>query len=216
MQSFIKRRIWILSIILCISLLFSTKNSFAALPKIGEQAPNFSLPDQHGKIHTLSQYRGKIVILAFYPADFTVGCTMEAHVNTEYYKKYVKNGITLLGISVQTPQSHKAFCETYGIPYTLLADTTGKVAREYGVLGKPFPGKFPKQAWYKDPKRSAKLYYKLNPKTPPGLAKRVTFIIGKHGKIAYIDTQVNKHILTCAPRWIYWVQTHRKLLSTKY
>jgi peroxiredoxin Q/BCP len=185
------------------------------MPKVGQMAPNFFLPDQNGKLHRLSDYKGKIVVLAFYPADFTKGCTLEAHVNSHYYPQYKKEGIVLLGISVQTPKSHKAFCETEGISYTLLADTQGKVASLYGVFEKANmeASKISPQAWYAHPKKSAFLYAKDNPHPIQGYAKRVTFIIGKSGKIAYIDPDVNQHLLTCAKDWLSWINAHKALLE---
>jgi len=182
---------------------------------VGEKAPDFSLPDQNGKIHHLSDYRGHVVLLAFYPADFTKGCTLEAHVNSEHVKQYHDAGLTPIGISVQTQASHKAFCETYGIRYTLLADSKGEAAASYGVLGAPFTGQFPKRAWYANPAQSAKTYYKLNPGSAIGMAKRVTFIMGKNGRIAYVDDDVNSHLATCATDWINWAKAHKALLNAK-
>jgi peroxiredoxin Q/BCP len=182
---------------------------------VGEKAPSFTLPDQNGKIHRLSDYKGKVLVLAFYPADFTKGCTLEARVNTEHYNDYKAAGLTLIGISVQTAKSHKAFCETYGIPFTILADTKGTMAASYGVLGPAFSGKFPEAAWYADPKKSSAVYHGLNQKPFSRLAKRVTFIVGKNGKIAYVDEDVNTHIATCATNWIKWAKTHQSALNAK-
>lgn len=186
----------------------------SAMPKVGEKAPDFALPDQNGKIHRLSDYKGKILLLAFYPADFTKGCTLEAHINTEHQNDYKAAGITVFGISVQTAASHKAFCQTEGIRYTLLADSTGKVASEYGVLGGGV-SKFPEQAWYNHPKQYAALYAKTNPHPVNGLANRATFIVGRNGRIAYIDTAVDDHLRTCAQDWISWVKQHRAELDRK-
>ncbi len=210
----------VFAFILCVGALTQAANAgesdpFQRILAVGETAPDFSLPDQNGKVHHLSEYKGKIVVLAFYPADFTKGCTLEAHVNTEYFKQYQAAGLTLIGVSVQTPESHKAFCEKYGIPYTILADSKGVMAARYGVLGAPFAGKFPDKAWYSNPKESAALYYKLNPGQVPGLAKRITFIIGKNGKIAYVDSNVDSHLQTCAPDWINWAKGHAALLNAK-
>ena len=106
----------------------------ASAPAVGMVAPNYVLPDQDGQIHTLASDKGKTLLLAFYPADFTGGCTLEAHSLTSAYKDLKALGVTVYGVSVQDPKSHKSFCSKEGIPYTLLADTEKKMAAAYGVL----------------------------------------------------------------------------------
>ena len=161
----------------------------SGMPQIGQKAPNFTLQDQDGKTHHLKDFRGQIVLLAFYPADFTTGCTIEAHTMTAAYKDFRAAGITPIGVSVQDVQSHKAFCEKEGIPYTLLADSQRKVATRYGVLMQ-----IPKMG---------------------GVADRVTFIVGKKGHIVYVDPNVNQHLTSCAADWIAWVKGHPDLCDSQ-
>jgi len=97
-------------------------------------APEFSLPDQDNKTRNLKDYRGKTVILAFYPADMTGGCTLEARGLTQSLQEFVSRNVQVFGISVQDVASKKKFCETEGITYPLLADVEKKTAANYGVL----------------------------------------------------------------------------------
>lgn len=99
----------------------------------GKKAPDFALPDQDGKIHKLSDFRGKPVVLYFYPKDDTPGCTKEACSFRDSYAAYKKAGVTVLGVSVDDPKSHAKFREKYDLPFTLLADTEKKVVKDYGV-----------------------------------------------------------------------------------
>jgi peroxiredoxin Q/BCP len=101
----------------------------------GKQAPDFSLPDESGKMHKLSDYRGKSVVLYFYPADDTPGCTAEACDLRDDYHKYQKAGAVILGVSPDDEASHEAFKKKYKLPFTLLADKGHKVSELYGVWG---------------------------------------------------------------------------------
>lgn len=111
---------------------------------IGDQAPIFELPDQNGKIRELSAYRGKKVLLYFYPKDFTLGCTTEACSLRDNFPKF--DGVWVLGISTDSVVSHRKFADKYNLPFTLLADTEKTVVKLYGVykprkfLGKEFLG----------------------------------------------------------------------------
>jgi peroxiredoxin Q/BCP len=106
------------------------------------QAPDFSLPDQDGIIHTLSQYRGKKVLLYFYPKDSTPGCTTEACNFRDGYKDLTKRGLVILGVSKDDSKSHKKFATKYELPFPLLADTEGILCQAYGVWGlKKFMGR---------------------------------------------------------------------------
>jgi peroxiredoxin Q/BCP len=145
---------------------------------VGAAAPAYSLLDQNGKTHTLAQDRGHVVLLAFYPADFTGGCTLEAHSLTAAYPNLQAQRVRVYGVSVQDSASHKGFCTKEGIPYTLLADTSKTASRAYGVL------------------------------MPLGFANRVTYIIGKDGKVAYVDPAVNGHLMTCGADWANWLKAH--------
>ena len=99
----------------------------------GIKAPNFELPDQNGTIHTLEEYRGKKVILYFYPKDNTPGCTKQACGFSERYPQFQEKGAVVLGVSKDSVASHKKFEEKYGLSFTLLSDTERKVIEAYDV-----------------------------------------------------------------------------------
>lgn len=99
----------------------------------GIKAPNFELPDQNGTIHTLEEYRGKKVILYFYPKDNTPGCTKQACGFSERYPQFMEKGTVVLGVSRDTVASHKKFEERYGFVFTLLSDPERKVIEAYDV-----------------------------------------------------------------------------------
>ena len=99
----------------------------------GIKAPNFELPDQNGTIHTLEEYRGKKVILYFYPKDNTPGCTKQACGFSERYPQFMEKGTVVLGVSRDTVGSHKKFEEKYGLVFTLLSDPERKVIEAYDV-----------------------------------------------------------------------------------
>lgn len=101
--------------------------------EVGKKAPDFTLPDQTGKKHRLSDYRGKPVVLYFYPKDDTPGCTKEACSFRDSFAEYKKAGIVVLGVSVDDEKSHEKFIKKYELPFTLLADKDKKVVEKYGV-----------------------------------------------------------------------------------
>lgn len=100
---------------------------------IGTKAPGFTLPDQNGTEHSLSEYRGQKVVLYFYPRDNTAGCTKQACGYAELYPQFKEKGAVVIGISKDGVASHKKFEEKYGLPFTLLSDTERKVIEAYGV-----------------------------------------------------------------------------------
>lgn len=106
------------------------------MPAAGTKAPDFTLPDQGGKEHALSDYRGKWVLLYFYPKDDTPGCTKEACAIRDHYPAFGKLKATVFGVSVDTVAKHKKFADKYDLPFTLLADTEKQVVNAYGVWGK--------------------------------------------------------------------------------
>jgi peroxiredoxin Q/BCP len=108
--------------------------ALAAAPAVGSAAPSFKLQDQNGKYHSLSDYRGKWVVIYFYPKDDTPGCTTQACSFRDNIFAFDKLNAVILGISVDDAASHKAFAEKHGLPFTLLADPTKATAKEYGVL----------------------------------------------------------------------------------
>ena len=99
----------------------------------GNPAPDFTLKDQNGDEHSLSAYKGQWVVLYFYPKDETPGCTTEACTFRDRYQDFRKADITVIGISTDNVKSHKTFADKYNLPFTLLADSTGEVARMYGT-----------------------------------------------------------------------------------
>lgn len=96
-------------------------------------APDFTLADQDGKEHSLSDYKGKWVLLYFYPKDDTTGCTKEACAIRDSFPDFGKLQLTVLGVSTDPVKSHKKFAEKYKLPFTLLADAEKKVVNLYGV-----------------------------------------------------------------------------------
>ncbi|MGB5346126.1 MAG: peroxiredoxin [Woeseia sp.] len=109
--------------------------SFAAAGelKAGAAAPEFTLPDQDGELHSLDDYRDQWLVLYFYPKDDTPGCTTEACEFRDDIFKFRRMGCQVVGVSLDDTASHKAFAEKHGLPFPLLADTTGATAAAYGV-----------------------------------------------------------------------------------
>jgi peroxiredoxin Q/BCP len=133
----------------------------------GKSAPDFTLPDENGKKHKLSDYRGKTVVLYFYPADDTPGCTKEACDFRDDYLKYKAAGAVVLGVSPDDEASHDKFKIKYKLPFPLLADTDHKVAEKYGV--------------WAEKSMFGKKYFGI---------VRSTFIIDGDGKIAKVYDKV--------------------------
>ena len=106
--------------------------------EIGSKAPDFLLPDQNGKVHSLADYKGKKVILYFYPKDMTGGCTAQACSFRDRYPQIQEKGAVVLGVSKDSVESHKRFEEKHGLPFPLLADEALEVITAYDVLK---PGK---------------------------------------------------------------------------
>ena len=100
---------------------------------IGTPAPDFTLPDQNGVTHSLSDYRGQRVVLYFYPKDNTAGCTKQACNFGELYPQFREKGAVILGVSKDSVASHKRFEEKYGLPFTLLSDEDKAVIQAYDV-----------------------------------------------------------------------------------
>ena len=141
--------------------------SFAAdnvVPQVGQSAPTFTLPNQEGKPVSLDTYKGKWVVLYFYPKDMTSGCTREAHEFQNDLAKYQAANAVILGVSVDSVDSHKQFCTKDSLTFSLLSDADKKVVVDYGSLGDYMGFK---------------------------IAKRNTFLIAPDGKIAKVWTGVD-------------------------
>lgn len=104
--------------------------------KVGDAAPDFKLPSGDGSIHSLSDFRGKKVILYFYPKDDTPGCTKEACAFRDSRSLLTKKGAVVIGVSVDSLDSHKKFAEKYNLPFMLLSDEGKKVVKAYGAWKK--------------------------------------------------------------------------------
>lgn len=134
-----------------------------------QKAPDFSLPDQDGKKHKLSDYAGQWVLLYFYPKDDTPGCTKEACSMRDNLPKFAKIKAKIFGISVDSVASHKKFAEKYKLPFTLLADEDKNVVEKYGVwqeksmYGRKYMGTV-RDSFLIDPQgKIAKIYNKVKP-----------------------------------------------------
>ena len=103
---------------------------------LNQKAPNFTLPDQNGKVHTLHEYSGKKVLLYFYPKDDTPGCTTEACNFRDNIQALSDAGLVVLGVSADSVKSHKKFADKFDLPFPLLSDENKEVCEAYGVWGK--------------------------------------------------------------------------------
>lgn len=165
----LKRVGWI-ALVVAVSALLAVSLPGAPVPAVGSVAPGFTLKSQDGNPVTLSQFRGKWVVLYFYPRDMTSGCTIEAHNFQRDQDKFQAANAVVLGVSVDDTKSHEKFCTKEGLTFKLLSDTDHKVSKEYGSLTNLGLVKF---------------------------AKRHTFIIDPEGRIvkAYtdVDSDINQH-----------------------
>lgn len=149
-------------------LLFMRMAQAGDVPKAGQAAPDFNLPDQDGKLHKLMDYSGKWLVLYFYPKDDTPGCTQEACAFRDDLHQLTALGAVVVGVSLDDSSSHAKFAQKYHLPFPLLAGKSSDVAERYGVL--------------------------LN----MGLfkmAKRYTFLINPQGKISkvYDKVETSRH-----------------------
>jgi peroxiredoxin Q/BCP len=144
-----------------------------ALLSVGDKAPAFSTTDQDGKPVRLSDFKGKKVVLYFYPKDDTPGCTKEACNFRDAWPKLRRKKVDILGVSVDDEKSHRKFADKYSLPFTLLADTDKKIVNDYGVWGE--------KSLY------GRKYMGTN---------RVTYLIDEKGKIAAVwpKVKVDDHV----------------------
>jgi peroxiredoxin Q/BCP len=138
------------------------------LPEVGKLAPDFNLPDQNGKQHTLNDYHGKWLVLYFYPKDDTPGCTQEACAFRDDLQQITELGAQVVGVSVDDSSSHAEFAKKYHLPFPLLADKSTETAARYGAL-------------------RDMLFMKV--------AKRYTFLIDPQGNVAkvYLSVETSRH-----------------------
>ncbi|MEW6703079.1 MAG: thioredoxin-dependent thiol peroxidase [Bacteroidota bacterium] len=135
--------------------------------KAGKKAPSFSLKDGNGKKNSLNDFRGNKVVLYFYPKDMTSGCTKEACDFRDAHPEFEKIKTVVIGVSIDSPASHKKFAEKYALPFILLSDEKKTVVKKYGV--------------WKEKNMYGKKYMGI---------ERTTFIIDEHGKIKNIFPKV--------------------------
>jgi peroxiredoxin Q/BCP len=158
-------------IVICVAIfiyLFRINIMAAPILKSGDDAPNFTLPDNQGRQVSLSDFKSKWVVLYFYPKDDTPGCTTEACHFRDDFKLLENLGAQVVGMSIDDSFSHKKFAEKYNLPFPLLSDASGEVASLYGALNNFLVIK---------------------------LAKRYTYLINPQGKIAkiYLSVDTSKH-----------------------
>ena len=134
--------------------------------KAGDPAPDFSGTTTHGKTVSLGDFRGRKLVIYFYPMDDTPGCTKQACSLRDHNAVIAAKGAAILGVSTQGEESHRKFSEKFKLNFPLLADTDGAVGRAYGTLG------------------GSGLLSKL--KSAAGMADRVTFVIDEDGRIAHV------------------------------
>ena len=103
-------------------------------PAVGSPAPDFKLTNNEGKIASLQDFRGKWLVLYFYPKDFTSGCTVQAQNFQRDIEKYQKLNTVVVGVSLDSPESHKNFCAKEGLNFKLLSDPDAKVSEQYGSI----------------------------------------------------------------------------------
>ncbi|MEY2412693.1 MAG: thioredoxin-dependent peroxiredoxin, partial [Acidobacteriaceae bacterium] len=120
--------------VLAIGMIVARSLSAASIPAVGSMAPDFALQSQESANVSLKDFRGKWVVLYFYPKDFTSGCTVEAHNFQRDQQEYVQRNAIVLGVSTDNAESHKKFCAKEGLNFKLLADSDKKVSSEYGSL----------------------------------------------------------------------------------
>lgn len=129
-------KVWISAVVMVIALVsaVSAEDASPVVPAEGTEAPAFTLPSQDGSSVSLKQFRGKWVVLYFYPKDFTSGCTLEAHNFQRDLEKYQQDNAVVVGVSLDAVDSHKDFCTKEGLSFKLLADPDRAVTTKYGSV----------------------------------------------------------------------------------
>jgi peroxiredoxin Q/BCP len=165
-----KPLIFVLTASLALAVAYAYVTVHAAdepMPAVGQAAPTFTLPSQDGSQISLDSFKGKWVVLYFYPKDMTPGCTIEAHNFQRDLAQFEAKNAVIVGVSVDNPDSHKQFCTKEGLTFRLLADPEHAVVDQYGSLG----------------------HY-----GPMTIANRNTFLIDPQGKIAKVWTKVDPKV----------------------
>lgn len=159
------RIVLLLAVVVMLVVLVPRLLSHSASPSEGSNAPEFTLPSQEGSSVSLKDYRGKWVVLYFYPKDQTPGCSREAHNFQVDQSKYADRNAVVLGVSLDSVDSHKKFCAKEGLNFKLLADTDHKVTDSYGSLTNLGLVKFAaRHTFLIDPTgRVAKVYTSVDP-----------------------------------------------------
>ena len=129
-----RKYVYLFAFLAAAVLACNSANAVSEMPTVGTAAPGFTLVNNEGKSVNLSDYKGKWVVLYFYPKDFTSGCTLEAHNFQRDLAKYDAAGAVILGVSVDTEDSHKEFCAKEGLNFKLLSDPDAKVSEQYGSV----------------------------------------------------------------------------------
>jgi peroxiredoxin Q/BCP len=146
------------------ALLFAAAWAYAQTPAIGARAPDFRLQDQHGKWHTLADYRGKWIALYFYPKDQTPGCTTQACAFRDDIFAFREANAQILGVSIDDVESHKKFAAKHSLPFPILADSKKEVVDRYDVRG--FFGFAKRETFLIDPQGMIVKHYVVDdPKT---------------------------------------------------
>ena len=161
------RTVTILGLLLSLALLAGVAAWAAEMPAEGSMAPDFTLPSQEGKTVSLHDFKGKWVVLYFYPKDMTPGCTIEAHNFQRDQAQYDKLNAAVVGVSADNVDSHVQFCTKENLTFKLLADPEHKVIDQYGSV------------------------MKMGPMT---VAARNTFLVDPSGKIRKVYTNVSPHV----------------------
>lgn len=162
-----RKPIFVLAIVILSALLSTSVGAVADPPAVGQPAPDFRLTNDEGAPASLGDFKGKWLVLYFYPKDFTSGCTLEAHNFQRDLDKYKQLNALIVGVSVDTAESHKSFCAKEGLNFRLLSDPDAKVSDQYGSVME-----------YNGAKLSA----------------RNTFVIDPQGKVARVFLKVNPKV----------------------
>lgn len=155
---------WLKVFLLSVFVSASLPSLAAALPAAGSPAPDFALPDASGQERRLAEWRGKWLVLYFYPKDDTPGCTTEARNFRDSARQFAQLNAVVVGVSLDDTASHRAFADRHSLPFPLLVDDGGEVARRYGALSNFGIIKF---------------------------ARRYTFLIDPDGRVAKVYQQVD-------------------------